>query len=83
MGDQRPVTRCTGAGDVIVLRRFALSVPHSKYCISELISLCRGYTEYQYIETDLYQSNWCLTKEGNQKVVLKLRNVLLNGKPPT
>jgi len=24
-----------------------------------------GYTDIQYIETDLYQSNWCLTKEGN------------------
>ena len=42
-----------------------------------------GYIDIQYIETDLYQSNWCLTKEGNWKVVLKLRNVLLNGKPPT
>jgi len=24
-----------------------------------------GYTDFQHIETDLYQSNWCLTKEGN------------------
>ena len=32
---QWPVS--TVAGDVIVLRRFVISVPHSKYCISELI----------------------------------------------
>ena len=29
-------------GDIIVLRRFALSVPHSNYCISELFFSIQG-----------------------------------------